>query len=212
MTVQKVFKLVGDSVHPCSNVILSKAVNMSGTTGNHHGNFSFQYRLLDDIFGHVITIKARASSTDPWTPLFTDNLKKHKNKWKKIEFHVPNSFLTATFEFCIEVQLASADTVLFLDDLQIWADMENNCTVVLNAINCATPPTNALAILKTDDDGVITVSASRDNGVTWTQLVNGDEYTDISGQPTGTQLKLKLQWGGHTRIHYIGALVDVDVV
>lgn len=211
----KCLKLVGDSVHLNSNIVLEKSADLSGTAGIDDGIFSFWYKLGTEKLGHLISIKVRGNSADPWTVVYSDSLRRHSEKWTKVEFEVPNAMLTSTFQFRLEAQLADATNVVYIDDIQLWADMENNCTVVLNAIPTQTKPNNALAKVEVIDkflNGSYIVSISRDGGNTWTQLVNGDDYTDISSQPNGTNVKLKLQLSGHIRIAYIGGLIDVDVV
>lgn len=66
-----------------------------------------------------------------------------------------------------------------------------SATVISNAYSQAAAPTEAMVIVdETLGGGSITYSVSRDNGTTWTTCTK-ETVTDISGQPSGTQVKWK---------------------
>ena len=80
-------------------------------------------------------------------------------------------------------------------------------TVISNAYSEPTAPTEAMIVAdETLGTGSIAYYVSRDNGTTWTACTK-ETVTNISAQPTGTQLKWKAVITGNAELNSIGVAV-----
>ena len=69
-------------------------------------------------------------------------------------------------------------------------------TLISNALTCSSAPTKGFVCVdETLNSATITYYLSRDNGSTWTEVTK-ETLTDISGQPSGTNLKIKAVTSG----------------
>lgn len=91
-------------------------------------------------------------------------------------------------------------TTTFKDDAFI-----SSMTLISNALTCASAPSKGF--LSADDianGATLTYYLSRDNGTTWTTATK-DTLVNLSGQPSGTQLKIMLVTSGGTTLPQIRA-------
>ncbi len=83
----------------------------------------------------------------------------------------------------------------------------STATVISNAYAVSTVPTEAIVIPdETLGTGSITYYVSRDNGTTWT-VCTKEIVTNISSQPSGTQVKWKAVITGNAELNAIGVAV-----
>ncbi len=88
-----------------------------------------------------------------------------------------------------------------------YSSSSSSATVISNAYAEPVPPTEAIVIAdETLGTGSITYSVSRDNGTTWTQVTK-ETTTNISSQPSGTQLKWKAVITGDAELNAIAVAV-----
>jgi Neuraminidase (sialidase) len=79
--------------------------------------------------------------------------------------------------------------------------------VISNAYSEPVAPTEAMVIAdETLNGGTITYYVSRDNGTTWTTCTK-ETMTNISSQPSGTQLKWKVTMTGNAELNAIAVAV-----
>ena len=110
----------------------------------------------------------------------------------------------------ITVVNADAANIFYIDNM-LYPGVTNNMTLISNAITAEVEPDNARAVIFEEDVDSITINTdlkfyiTRDGGTTYTQLTLVDEgdyasgkrilvgNIDISGQPSGTTMKYKLE-------------------
>jgi hypothetical protein len=95
----------------------------------------------------------------------------------------------------------------FTPPSQEYTTTASTATVISNAYSEPVAPTEAMVMAdETLGSGSITYSVSRDNGTTWTACTK-ETVTNISSQPSGTQLKWKAVITGDAELNAIAVAV-----
>jgi len=163
-----------------------------------------------------------SNNDSDWTDIYNGQ---HANTTDIETYTFSNSTAYRYYRIYITTQWESADTGIVEVEMMEKNGL-TNMTLISDTFTADEQPDDARIIIFEEDVDSITLNtdikayASRDDGTTWTQITLSDEGTysgtkrilsgtaDISGQPSGTNMKYKIETLNNKNLKLHGAALS----